>query len=165
MNTDHRRGESLSCFAWFVGKDVAQVLGYKDAVNAMKSHVDREDKGVSKMDTPGGMQELTVIIKSGDYLVCGIQAVEEVFGSFDSFFANGEVFCDFVGGSFESGTNVPILGTLVFTIVAPNARISYAQLLRLIRLADQNRPLLQNNHTKRTGIVSRFFPFALSACQ
>lgn len=102
MNTDHRRGESLSCFAWFVGKDVAQVLGYKDAVNAMKSHVDSEDKGVSKMDTPGGMQELTVIIESGDYLVCGIQAVEEVFGSFDGFSANREVFCDFVCG-FKAG--------------------------------------------------------------
>ena len=29
---------------YFVGKDVAEVLGYKDTVNALKSHVDDEDK-------------------------------------------------------------------------------------------------------------------------
>lgn len=29
---------------WFVGKDVARALGYKDTVNAMKTHVDEEDK-------------------------------------------------------------------------------------------------------------------------
>lgn len=28
----------------FVGKDVALALGYKDTVNALKSHVDEEDK-------------------------------------------------------------------------------------------------------------------------
>ena len=29
---------------WFVGKDVATILGYKDSINALKSHVDSEDK-------------------------------------------------------------------------------------------------------------------------
>lgn len=29
---------------WFVGKDVTEILGYKDSVNALKSHVDEEDK-------------------------------------------------------------------------------------------------------------------------
>lgn len=29
---------------YFIGKDVASVLGYKDTVNALKSHVDEEDK-------------------------------------------------------------------------------------------------------------------------
>ena len=29
---------------WFVGKDVAKALGYKDHKNALKSHVDAEDK-------------------------------------------------------------------------------------------------------------------------
>lgn len=27
---------------WFVGKDVASVLGYKDTVNALKTHVDED---------------------------------------------------------------------------------------------------------------------------
>lgn len=29
---------------YFVGKDVAEILGYKDTVNALKAHVDKEDK-------------------------------------------------------------------------------------------------------------------------
>lgn len=29
---------------WLVGKDVALALGYKDSINAVKSHVDYEDK-------------------------------------------------------------------------------------------------------------------------
>ena len=29
---------------WFVGKDVAEVLGYKDSKDALKRHVDEEDK-------------------------------------------------------------------------------------------------------------------------
>lgn len=45
---------------WFVGKDVAEVLGYTDTVNAIKQHC----KGVVKrhpLSTPGGTQELRVI--------------------------------------------------------------------------------------------------------
>lgn len=141
----NRRGFGPSSFAWFVGKDVALVLGYKNPQEAVRTHVDDEDKRFEMLSVSdsqnGNLIKTAVINESGDYLVCGIQTVKEVFGSFDGFSANGEVFCDFVGGSFESGTNVPILGTLVFTIVAPNARISYAQLLGLIRLTDQNRSL------------------------
>ncbi len=29
---------------WFVGKDVATIFGYKDSINALKAHVDAEDK-------------------------------------------------------------------------------------------------------------------------
>ena len=29
---------------WLVGKDVALALGYKDTVNALKAHVDAEDR-------------------------------------------------------------------------------------------------------------------------
>lgn len=30
---------------WFVGKDVAKILGYKDTSDAMRRHVDDEDNG------------------------------------------------------------------------------------------------------------------------
>ena len=53
--------------AWFVGKDVAQVLGYSDTAQAIRRHVDAEDKGVVEMTTPGGMQEMTIINESGLY--------------------------------------------------------------------------------------------------
>lgn len=52
---------------WFVGKDVATALGYKDTVNALKSHVDTEDKGGWQITTPSGIQEMTIINESGLY--------------------------------------------------------------------------------------------------
>lgn len=57
---------------WFVGKDVAAALGYKDATKAARERVDTEDRGVAKMDTPSGQQEMTIINESGLYaLVLG----------------------------------------------------------------------------------------------
>lgn len=54
--------------AWMVGKDVAQALGYKDTVNAIKAHVDDEDKrGGWRITTPSGEQEMTIINESGLY--------------------------------------------------------------------------------------------------
>lgn len=44
---------------WFVGKDVASILGYKETAKAIREHVDEEDKGVSVLDTPGGRQQVT----------------------------------------------------------------------------------------------------------
>lgn len=52
---------------YFVGKDVADILGYSNARKALIDHVDEEDKGVTKCDTPGGTQSLTVINESGLY--------------------------------------------------------------------------------------------------
>lgn len=52
---------------WFVGKDIAEVLGYSNPRDALSKHVDSEDKGVAKCDTLGGSQELTVINESGLY--------------------------------------------------------------------------------------------------
>lgn len=52
---------------WFVGKDVAQTLGYKEPTKAAREKVDLEDRGVSKIDTPSGEQEMTIINESGLY--------------------------------------------------------------------------------------------------
>lgn len=52
---------------WFVGKDVAQVLGYKNPQEAIRTHVDPDDKGVSEILTPGGKQPLPIINESGLY--------------------------------------------------------------------------------------------------
>lgn len=52
---------------YFVGKDVAAILGYSNTRKALADHVDEEDKGVTKCDTPGGVQDLTVINESGLY--------------------------------------------------------------------------------------------------
>lgn len=52
---------------WFVGKDVARALGYKNPQEAIRYHVDAEDKGVSEFLTPGGKQKLPIINESGLY--------------------------------------------------------------------------------------------------
>ena len=52
---------------WFVGKDIAVVLGYSNTRDALSKHVDSEDKGVAECDTLGGSQDLTVINESGLY--------------------------------------------------------------------------------------------------
>ena len=52
---------------YFVGKDVAEILGYSNTRKALADHVDEEDKGVTKCDTLGGVQDLTVINESGLY--------------------------------------------------------------------------------------------------
>ena len=52
---------------WFVGKDVAAALGYEKPTDAVRKHVDVEDRGISKMETPSGAQETTIINESGLY--------------------------------------------------------------------------------------------------
>ena len=51
----------------FVAKDIATILGYINPRDAINKHVDDEDKGVAKCDTPGGIQDLTIINESGLY--------------------------------------------------------------------------------------------------
>lgn len=58
---------------YFVGKDVAEILGYSNPRKAIADHVDAEDKGVTICDTLGGKQSLVVINESGVYAL--------VFGS------------------------------------------------------------------------------------
>ena len=52
---------------YFVGKDVASILGYSNVRDAIANHVYEDDKGVEKLDTPGGKQNMTVINESGLY--------------------------------------------------------------------------------------------------
>lgn len=52
---------------WFVGKDIAVALGYKDTVNALKAHVDEQDKTGWRITTQFGEKETTIINESGLY--------------------------------------------------------------------------------------------------
>ena len=52
---------------YFVGKDVAEILGYAEPRSAVSKKVDDEDRGVAKMETPSGVQEMTIINESGLY--------------------------------------------------------------------------------------------------
>lgn len=53
---------------YFVGKDVADILGYAKSRNAISSHVDNEDKKDAPIQGPlGGTQNMTIISESGVY--------------------------------------------------------------------------------------------------
>lgn len=52
---------------WFVGKDIAAALGYKDTVNALKAHVNEQDKTGWRITTQFGEKETTIINESGLY--------------------------------------------------------------------------------------------------
>ena len=53
---------------WFVGKDIAKILGYTDTTQAIRKHVDKDDKRMRQIDAPlGGPQNTTVINESGLY--------------------------------------------------------------------------------------------------
>ena len=61
------RNVELNGQPWLVGADVATALGYKNPRKALADHIDPEDKGVTKRDTPGGEQEILIINESGLY--------------------------------------------------------------------------------------------------
>ena len=50
-----------------MGKDVAVALGYSKPTDAVRKRVFEEDRGVSKMETPSGTQQMTIINESGLY--------------------------------------------------------------------------------------------------
>ena len=52
---------------YFVGKDVANVLGYSNTKDALLRHVDLEDKMGSRITTSGQSREMTIINESGLY--------------------------------------------------------------------------------------------------
>lgn len=52
---------------WFVGRDVASVLGYSSPSVAVVKRVEGENKGISILETPGRKQKTVIINESGMY--------------------------------------------------------------------------------------------------
>ena len=52
---------------YFVGKDVADILGYADTDQAIRKHVDEEDKLTRRFNGSGQNREMTIINESGLY--------------------------------------------------------------------------------------------------
>lgn len=61
------RTVTIDAEPWLVGRDVSEALGYSNPRKAISDHVDAEDRGVTKCDTLGGPQEMTIINESGLY--------------------------------------------------------------------------------------------------
>ena len=52
---------------FFIGKEVAKILGYSDTAQAIRKHVDTEDKYKGGVETTGGLQQSFFINESGFY--------------------------------------------------------------------------------------------------
>ena len=52
---------------WFLGKDVANILGYSDTDQSIRKHVDDEEKFKGPVKTKGGLQQSFFINESGFY--------------------------------------------------------------------------------------------------
>ena len=52
---------------WFVGKDVAEILGYKNGSRDINAHVDEEDRLKYQISTAGQMREQILVNESGLY--------------------------------------------------------------------------------------------------
>lgn len=72
---------------WFVGKDVAEILEYRNTSKALKDNVSEKHKGVTKVSTFGGEQNTVIIDEAGLYRL--------IFGSR---LPNAEKFTDWVTG-------------------------------------------------------------------
>ena len=59
------RAMTINDEPWFVGKDVADILGYSKARNAIALHVDEEDALKQGIPTSGGIQDMLIINESG----------------------------------------------------------------------------------------------------
>lgn len=52
---------------WFIGKDVASILGYSNTAKAIRDHVDDEDKLTERIVLSGQNREAIFINESGLY--------------------------------------------------------------------------------------------------
>ena len=61
------RAVEINGEGWLVGKDVAEVLGYERPDNAIRNHVDEEDKLMHQISASGQNRKMIVINESGLY--------------------------------------------------------------------------------------------------
>lgn len=67
FNGQDVRTTTINGGPYFVGKDVAEVLGYQRADNAIRNHVDDEDKLMHQISASGQNRNMTIINESGLY--------------------------------------------------------------------------------------------------
>jgi anti-repressor protein len=61
------RAVEIDGVGWLVGKDVAEALGYKDTADAIKAHVEEEDKLTRQITASGQRRNMILINESGLY--------------------------------------------------------------------------------------------------
>ena len=58
---------NIGCAPWFIAADVCKALGITNARDALAKCLDDEEKGVERIYTPGGPQNLRTVSESGMY--------------------------------------------------------------------------------------------------
>ena len=58
---------NIGCAPWFIAADVCKALGITNARDALAKCLDDEEKGVERIYTPGGPQNLRIVSESGMY--------------------------------------------------------------------------------------------------
>lgn len=110
---------------WFVGKDVAAALGYKDTVNALKAHVKDKNKRAWRITTSGGTQTVAVINEAGVYRL-----------TLRSKLPSAEKFTDWITDDV-----IPTLRTTgVYYMQAPK---TYPEALRALAAAEEEKAQLK----------------------
>lgn len=71
---------------WFVLKDVCEAFGEQN-YRRVSARLDEEEKGVSQIATPGGMQNMTVVIEAGLYSTLFAMQPEKARGVDESYIA------------------------------------------------------------------------------
>lgn len=61
------RSIELNGEPYFVGKDIANILGYERSDNAIRTHVEKEDKLTHQISASGQARNMTIINESGLY--------------------------------------------------------------------------------------------------
>lgn len=61
------RATTINGEPWFVGKDIAEALGYERPDNAIRNHVDDEDKLMHQISALGQNRQMYIINESGLY--------------------------------------------------------------------------------------------------
>jgi prophage antirepressor-like protein len=78
FNGNPIRVETIDAVEFFVARDIAPILGFRNARQAVRTHVTKGDRrGVRILDTPGGPQTLLAVNESGLYaLILGSKKPE-----------------------------------------------------------------------------------------
>jgi prophage antirepressor-like protein len=108
---------------WLVGKDVAEILGFKNPRQALATNVDDEDRGVHAVDTPSGVQNMTVINESG--LLSLVLSSKLPSAKAFKRWVTSEVLPSIrKTGGYQMQTNKPIKMSEVFQAMAQTAKIA-----------------------------------------
>lgn len=139
---------------YFVGKDIAEILGYSNTRDALAKHVDNEDKGVAKCDTLGGIQELTIINESGFYSL----ALSSKLPTAKKFkrWVTSEVLPSIrKTGGYINGTSIE---QIIQRTVAETVKVVVPEVMKVILplLQEQKEEkLYEKKERRKTSIVSR----------